>query len=464
MFDLRKRQFSQRKRSKTHPERGQSLVEMAVIIPLLAFMFIGLIEVGWAIRGYLVLLTTNRETTRFAARGEYLNFEGRDMPEEEVAGRVGYNSVFTHTNNILTNNRLALDLVDDQGNPLLQPLPAASQGSFIISHYLIDTGYPCKLSDDPDDEDNYDCSEACGSGDYYTFDDLVLHPGLAGYEHFIYTRPATTTYTSRLVPADLEAFIETLKEDNNKLNCAILQRRSSANSNPEMSVNSLVVVEAFYDQPQLLGFPLLANTFTDPILLYTQTKMRITSDKLPQGAGCEVLPIVIREDTLYNDPPDNNELKAIGTPIDDIEEGSGQGNFGWLKWREGDSEDETITENTNSEGYLSEAVNNTRLSMYDFQDATDETDTNLNVDDWVWGKTGQVASNGVAQTAVVDRIDQIVTIPVWDDTDGQGQNTKYHIVAFAKMRITGIDFQGSPKTISGVFMGWDNSCFEPDEG
>jgi Flp pilus assembly protein TadG len=33
--------------------KGQSLVEMAVITPLLLFMFLGMIEVGWAIRGYL---------------------------------------------------------------------------------------------------------------------------------------------------------------------------------------------------------------------------------------------------------------------------------------------------------------------------------------------------------------------------------------------------------------------------
>ena len=37
-------------------ERGQSLVEMAIIAPLLLLMFIGVLEVGWAIRGYVVLL------------------------------------------------------------------------------------------------------------------------------------------------------------------------------------------------------------------------------------------------------------------------------------------------------------------------------------------------------------------------------------------------------------------------
>ena len=45
------------KRIKVGPpgEKGQSLVEMAIITPLLLLLFIGVIEVGWAIRGYIRL-------------------------------------------------------------------------------------------------------------------------------------------------------------------------------------------------------------------------------------------------------------------------------------------------------------------------------------------------------------------------------------------------------------------------
>ena len=43
-------------------------VEMAIISPLLFLLFIGVLEVGWAIRGYIVLLNADREATRFAAR------------------------------------------------------------------------------------------------------------------------------------------------------------------------------------------------------------------------------------------------------------------------------------------------------------------------------------------------------------------------------------------------------------
>jgi Flp pilus assembly protein TadG len=45
-------------------ERGQSLVETALILPILLLMFIGVLEVGWALRGYLTLLNASREALR----------------------------------------------------------------------------------------------------------------------------------------------------------------------------------------------------------------------------------------------------------------------------------------------------------------------------------------------------------------------------------------------------------------
>ena len=58
----------------TRPAKGQSLVEMAIITPLLIFFMLGIFEVGWALRNYLVLVNVNREITRFAVRPGYLNF------------------------------------------------------------------------------------------------------------------------------------------------------------------------------------------------------------------------------------------------------------------------------------------------------------------------------------------------------------------------------------------------------
>lgn len=59
-------------------EKGQSLVELAVILPLVLFLFIGMVEVGWAMHSYVTVATAAREATRFGARG---NFDEEDIGE-----------------------------------------------------------------------------------------------------------------------------------------------------------------------------------------------------------------------------------------------------------------------------------------------------------------------------------------------------------------------------------------------
>ncbi len=44
-----------------------------------------------------------------------------------------------------------------------------------------------------------------------------------------------------------------------------------------------------------------------------------------------------------------------------------------------------------------------------------------------------------------------VMLPVYDSTENMGANGEYHVVGFAEFVITGVDFQGNPKTVSGYF-------------
>jgi Flp pilus assembly protein TadG len=57
-------------------EKGQSLVEMALITPVLIIMMMGLFEVGYALRTYMVLLQANREAARFLAKEVYNHDQG----------------------------------------------------------------------------------------------------------------------------------------------------------------------------------------------------------------------------------------------------------------------------------------------------------------------------------------------------------------------------------------------------
>jgi hypothetical protein len=49
-------------------ESGQSLAELALVMPLLLMILVAMVEVGWAMRSHLIVTTASREAARFAAR------------------------------------------------------------------------------------------------------------------------------------------------------------------------------------------------------------------------------------------------------------------------------------------------------------------------------------------------------------------------------------------------------------
>ena len=401
-----------------NPERGQSLAEMAVIMPILVFIFMGLIEVGWAIRGYLVLLSTGRETTRFAARGEFLDFSGIDEHIGNAYQTVGYNHILRHTDEILSSNGLNLNLD--------LSIPDNSDGTFIVSHFLIDTGYPCRRVDEEDA-----CETACANGTYYAYDDLILFPGRAGYEHFAYT--AGQTRESRL---DQLQLAKELVEGNNKLNCQALARTPAA----EMSVNSLIVVESFFDQNQVIGVPVISNALTDPIGLYNQTKMRISPvNGLNQGEGCELLPLSISAGDA-NLPPENPGID----PYPVVRSGM---SFEWIRWRGGNSNALGDSISTDSPEYLLAAVNNPRLAINDYLGSGG--DTVLNRGDAVLPYTGSISD---AEAALDAMEGSTFSIPIYRGA--------FIIDAFAKLRI--IDVDPANSSISGEFLGLEKACHTTD--
>lgn len=69
--------------------------------------------------------------------------------------------------------------------------------------------------------------------------------------------------------------------------------------------------------------------------------------------------------------------------------------------------------------------------------------------------TGTMASNDVkdALQSYVDSQTHI-TIPIYDTYTGTGSNTVYHIIGFARFRITARILTGNPKSIEGKFQQW----------
>lgn len=221
-------------------DKGQSLTEMAILFPLLIFIFVGLVEVGWAIRGYLTTVSLTREVDRFAARAEALDFD---------AVQPGWERVVAHYFDVSgTLTGWGLDLGGDSPN-----------GTMWLSYYHIDTGYPC----DPDTGCLRRCEDYSPIEWYYA-DDGILVPSLVPTYSISLGRPDPS-------PLDQAALIRQLIRENNRLNCFRWQLEPETF---QPVVNDVIVTEILFRQDQLLGFPIMSNTFTDPLPLYAQTTMR----------------------------------------------------------------------------------------------------------------------------------------------------------------------------------------------
>ena len=383
-------------------QQGQSLVEMAILTPVLLIIFLGVVEIGWALRDYVALQSANREAARFASRGRYLDFSKTNLDE------IGYPNVVGHELDSLA-GQLPLDV--GAGNP---------NSTVIISHVLVDTG-------------------ECGSG---PDDDLVISPYTPGYGHFM-----ATYGQARSTRVDFNQLTNDMRAENEAFNCDLKAR----NPNAIPSVNSVVIVETYYLHPLLVLTPLLSNLIADEngnIELYARTAMRISADARGQtassGQGCEVYPIAVHTSTVAGVQP--------GDTMQDVFNGAEEGNFGWLRWNDDPGHD--------SQTYLHEELNNPRLSHNTYRDASDPSDTTLNAGDWIWGLTGVVNSNDIRDDLNELRTTGItIRVPVWDvsSSGGGGSNVSYRVERFVLVRILAFDLDH--KWIRAMFVGEDpNAC------
>ncbi len=434
---------------------GQSLVEMAIITPLLIFFLLGIFEVGSGIRGYLVLVNVNREITRFAVRPGYLNFS--TLADVEAS----YTRVQEWTTSSAS-EQLELDFDETSGSTTL-----------IVSHLVVDTGKPC------DDVNNCDCDafiQAYQNGSTYAaeastgaenpLDDLILHPGVPGQEY--QSRrfgPAATVTGPRQTRLDYIAIATEMAAKNNHFNCEIMKKGGVP------SANNVIITELFHDQPQLFGFPLISNPFTDPVPLYTHTTMRlisaarstggvegnITSGIDTIGPVCMAYPITFGQSIFDN--PDNPSVPQF---IDAFE-GDSPGNFGWITWNPDPG--------NNNANYVEDELKYPQMSLNDFTDVNDPSDHQLSIGDDVSTKPGVANSSGIDEQLQL-LVGREIIIPVYDNNPGNGQNAFYHISHFAKIRVDQIclprngskcDGQNN-KQIKATFLGYVDDICGTDDG
>jgi len=226
--------------------RGQSMVEMAILSPLLIFMLIGLFEVGYYIRHWITLENYTREIARYATRSDVLDFYGATVEQ------IGYDRVIEHAEGI--------------GHQL------PSDVGIVISLYDIPGQYSCDPAEREEPEEgstdlwpNCNCTLAILNP--YTVS-LSRSPELEPWLRYR-TDPELVSAIDDLV------MVQKLTLQNRKFNCEL------GKQNPYIgtSDNRVVAVEVFANHNQLFGFPFIANPYTDPLPIRAQAIMRQTRNR-----------------------------------------------------------------------------------------------------------------------------------------------------------------------------------------
>jgi hypothetical protein len=222
-----------KKRLRLRGAKGQSLVEMALTLPILLLMFAGLVEIGAALRSYLVLVNANREGVRFAARGRFFDTEqGRASIFDRVVAAAG------------------IEQTSDGFVQALRPLPIgdAKPNTTIAIHYLV-------IPDQIDELGGLADEPAIINGPWYS--------------------PTVPLYANHTTQVDAVALAEAKRQENKEFNQKyFVQEGTKILDQP--SADDLVIVETWYEHEQLLKLPILTAVLPEKFTLYAQSTMRVT--------------------------------------------------------------------------------------------------------------------------------------------------------------------------------------------
>ena len=183
-----------------------------------------------------------------------------------------------------------------------------------------------------------------------------------------------------------------------------------------------------------------------------------------------------RTDFDYPSPPPNylsyidhrpeiSFLEAREGYLYNIQNGASSGGKGWLAWNE------CVGSATDLQGSLEWPGNsndhtpipgscNGGPKFEGFMEAGDNTDLDMHVDDWVAVSTGNINS-GPGRDILQDHMEigRNLRVIVYNQTNGQtGSNSAYLISRFAIMRLIGYRLSGNESFIMAEFIRWDNSC------
>jgi hypothetical protein len=226
-----------RKKWRLGQMEGQSLVELTITLPILILMFIGLVEIGYTLRSYLVVVNANREGTRYAARGQWFDHLNDPAAADPIVERV-------------------LAAGGHVGNP--------QDGIRVLRTESAGADYPANTK---------------VIVYFASIPDQIVNGGLA-YESAV-TGSWVVGPLDNPSKIDIVAEAEAARQANYEFN-----EQFFINGDLDIaSENNFVIIETFYAHKQLLGMPVFTEILPDIIPLYSSTKMRITLDYSDMSGG-----------------------------------------------------------------------------------------------------------------------------------------------------------------------------------
>jgi hypothetical protein len=224
-------------------ERGQSIIETAIVLLVLVLILYGVVEVGFGLRNYLLVCNANREAARFAARGR--STDQLDQVAERLVSSGGVERI---TGLDVPFLRTVYPEHPVSGNPILAAPPNTG---IIITYIPMDAAGEIN----PDEVKHYaEGVIACGACDGVD-EELIVVPGMR-----IINAGDTLVVWDDVVARhkDLTIQINQDRVDND------LARQD----------NQIIIVETFFAH-----HPWGSGLVPDPWVMYTHTEMRITTGR-----------------------------------------------------------------------------------------------------------------------------------------------------------------------------------------
>jgi len=154
------------------------------------------------------------------------------------------------------------------------------------------------------------------------------------------------------------------------------------------------------------------------------------------GDFCPLYPIALPFDTL--------EGAESNTVFEQLPRGTGAGNFSWLTWS-GDPSAAVLANSLVAPG-----------DSFIYINPDDDSDWRLTPNDWAQGAPGAMNSR-----AIRDNLDALlgteITVPVWSEIRGQGNNLDYRVADFARVQLLDYRLPGNG-WFTFEFLGFSN-CY-----